>query len=393
MDQVVSCIIDGIEMGGFLAYGSAKVSQPNATSSTATVRIYDPVGRWEPTLGATIEIAEVFPYGLDFIGSHIVGAESLGSGDQAKVTLFGGTVRRFTIDTLMHSPIADRDEDFVGAARLGAEAVGGEDDAIYYPRFISIDATDYSHYFGRMLINRTWSSKTLKQIVTDVVNTDMAEFGLSIDKVNTGPLIAEYTAEYVSASKIMNDLAAISGYRWWVDNFKNVWFAPLSTVFGDSLISDHSANWQSITVSVSDDEYRNKVTVVLDDGSFVTRSNSSEITARGTWWFRDEARGITSVGAGNAYGDGLLRQFAQIPRVATIETRDPSFRVGDQVSIQLRRYGLLGAYMIQERAIHILGQKIDQNGQPKADIIYSLAISKGERVPNYQEYFARRLGS
>lgn len=393
MAQTVSCIIDGVQLGAFLAYGSARISQPSATNSTATVRIYDPGGRWEPNIGANIEIAEVFPNGLDFIGAHVVGAESLGAGDQTMLMFFGGTVRRFTIEMVQHAPIADVDDDFIGARRVGAEAVGSEDEAVYYPRFVTIDATDYSHYFERMVINRTWTSKTLKQIVTDVVSTDMAEFGLSIDKVNTGPLIDEYTAQYVSAAKIMNDLAAISGYRWWVDRYKNVWFAPLSTVFSNSFIADTSNNWQSVSVSVSDEEYRNKVTVVLDDGSFLTRSKAGEIAIRGTWWFRDETRGLTSIGAATAYGDGVLRQFAQLPRVATVETRDPSFSVGEQVSVQLRRYGLVGAYMISAKTIQIRGEGVDLNNQPLADVLYSLSLSQGERVPNYQEYFARKLRS
>lgn len=392
MPAVVGVSIDGIGLGQGVKYGSISIANQSSAAASASFTVYDPTGRWAPHLGDSVEIKRIEPGAQHFLGNEIIGNEALGDHEIETFVYFGGSIRRFRIEEITHAAIRGHVSSFLGNEIIGNEALGNQAEAWYWPRWIHIDCTDYSFLFERYLINRTWTSKTLLQIVTDVV-TDMADFDITVTNVQTGPTIAAYEASYVSATKILNDLAAISGYVWWVDKSQNLYFAPKNTTFAPFAIDDQTGMFDEMEIEVSDDEYRNKVTVVRDDGSVRTRSDTAEITSRGTWWKREEARGLTTDAGADEYGDGLLRQFAREPRVAKISTQQHGLRVGQQIAVNRPALGLVGAYLVHALRTRIEHETVTRAGVNTALVRYEVDISDAERIPNYLEYFQRKLRS
>lgn len=149
------------------------------------------------------------------------------------VDVFGGTVDAFT-----------------------AETVPGTSGAKVY----DVRCVSYDQLLDRHLVARSYEdpAQTLADIVTDIITQDLAGEGITTANVATGPTIAPIKWNYQPASKALNDLSELTGYTWWLDADKALWFQPRSAVEAPFTITSSSDNFRSLRVETTRQDYRNR---------------------------------------------------------------------------------------------------------------------------------------
>lgn len=143
-----------------------------------------------------------------------------------------------------------------------------------------IEAVSYDALCDRRLVAATYESptQTLSTIVSDVVTNYLTGDGLTTANVDTGPVIDRLKFNYEPASRVFDELANITGYAWWVDENKALWFKPRSGVAAPITID--STNARRVTVSRTTETYRNKQ--LIRAGVDLTASRTENLTGDGT---------------------------------------------------------------------------------------------------------------
>lgn len=163
--------------------------------------------------------------------------------------LFGGTVDAFT-----------------------AEALPGVSGAVVY----AVRCVSYDQLVDRHLVARSYedANQTLEEIVEDIVAQDLAGEGITTANVAAGPTIAPIKWNYQAASKAFNDLSELTGYTWWVDADKALYFQPRSAVEAPFTITTTSGNFRNLRVETTRSDYRNRQFVKAGFGLLPSRTEN-----------------------------------------------------------------------------------------------------------------------
>lgn len=154
--------------------------------------------------------------------------------------------------------------------------IDGNQTALSY----EVECVSYDAIADRRLVAATYEnvSQTLSTIVSDVVTNYLTSDGLTTTNVDTGPVISKLKFNYQPASKVFDELANITGYAWWVDESKNLYFKPRSTTVAPFSIS--STNARKVQVNRTTETYRNKQ--LIRAGVDLTTSRTENLTGDGT---------------------------------------------------------------------------------------------------------------
>ena len=95
----------------------------------------------------------------------------------------------------------------------------------------SVEAMDYQALLNEKLVADSFVSKNCKQIISDIVVdfTDSAH-GITINNVDTGPIIDEINFDYVKVRDAFADLANLVNYDWYIDYDKDIHFFEKETI-------------------------------------------------------------------------------------------------------------------------------------------------------------------
>ncbi len=160
-----------------------------------------------------------------------------------------------------------------------------------------ITCMDQHYLADKRLIVRAYASQTLLAIVTDIVTDYLSAEGVSIGTVQTGPTITSAIFNYVKASEAFDALAELSGFIWYIDESKNLYFVARAT---------YAAPWNLDNVT-----YRPiKGSAYLNTGNPLYRN--SQYVMGGT--------GKTAQITENFTGDGVVQSFALGYQVAEAPT-------------------------------------------------------------------------
>jgi len=87
-----------------------------------------------------------------------------------------------------------------------------------------------NHYLAdKRLVVKSYTSETLKTIVEDIHTDYLAAEGITIGEVQTGPTIESAIFNYVKASEAYDALKELSGFIWYIDKDKKLYFINRAT--------------------------------------------------------------------------------------------------------------------------------------------------------------------
>lgn len=119
----------------------------------------------------------------------------------------------------------------------------------------------------RMVAIAVYETKTCKEIISDIFTSKLPEGG-HVDisawgtTVQTGVTIDRYVIDHARVSDILDDLAARSGYAWWVGKDKELYFCSRATspgvYFAPFSITDAAPNVRELSIEKSLEGYRNR---------------------------------------------------------------------------------------------------------------------------------------
>ena len=95
-------------------------------------------------------------------------------------------------------------------------------------RLYKVEATCFSALADRSIITRAFQNVTVKSIVTDIVNDELSDDGVTLGTVDTGPNVTEAVFAYVSATQALDKLAELAGFHWHIDHLKRLNMGPVS---------------------------------------------------------------------------------------------------------------------------------------------------------------------
>ena len=141
-----------------------------------------------------------------------------------------------------------------------------------------------NHYFAdKRLAAEVYTSKTAKFIVEDLVTNYLTGEGITIGEVQTGPTFEETIINYQPISKVFDILAEKSGFIWFIDKYKQLFFlerttytaAPFDIDAGDITREDTGMNSR---LEEANPSYRN--TQYLRAGKALTAEQTETFTTQ-----------------------------------------------------------------------------------------------------------------
>src|SRR3954452_435823 len=127
----------------------------------------------------------------------------------------------------------------------------------------AVEASDYSYIFNNKIARRSYTNHTLAYIVADLMDTYLdSSYGFDLTNVATGPTISGITFDHISIRKCFEKLQKLTGYVWYVDYEKQLFFQTTSAVPAPETITEDSANFDEVGIALDTSQVRNSVIVI-----------------------------------------------------------------------------------------------------------------------------------
>lgn len=174
----------------------------------------------------------------------------------------------------------------------------------------TVEASDYSYIFNSKIARRAYTNATLADIVADLMGTYVdASYGFDLTNVATGPTIPSITFDHISIRKCFEKLEKLTGYVWYVDYEKKLFFQPQSATEAPEEITDASANFENVALEYDTSQVRNSVIVIgSSDGeesaSTITESFTGDGETR-SWELEAKPSTVVSIKI-----NGVTKQFS-----------------------------------------------------------------------------------
>lgn len=125
-----------------------------------------------------------------------------------------------------------------------------------------VEATDYTYILINKNAQITYENKTLQYIVEDLIDTYVATgYSFTYTGVDVGPTISTISFNHITLRKCFEKLSEVTGYEWWVDYQKNVYFKQKSSSVAPETIKDSTSNFSSIKINCDVTQVRNSIVV------------------------------------------------------------------------------------------------------------------------------------
>lgn len=126
-----------------------------------------------------------------------------------------------------------------------------------------VEVSDYAYIFNSKIARRAYTNQTLNYIVNDLITTYVGtSYGFDLTNVQTGPTIATVSFDYVSIRSAFEKLAKLTGYVWYVDYEKNLYWQTPTTEAAPETITDGGTNIETMNITYDTSQVRNSVTVI-----------------------------------------------------------------------------------------------------------------------------------
>lgn len=126
-----------------------------------------------------------------------------------------------------------------------------------------VEASDYSFILNNKIAKRAYFNQTLNYIVVDLMGEYLAaSYGFNTSNVATGPVITSIIFDHISVRKCFEKLSKLTGYIWYVDYSKNLFFTTQTATAAPEAVRDSLSNINQVNISYDTSQVRNKVIVI-----------------------------------------------------------------------------------------------------------------------------------
>lgn len=170
-------------------------------------------------------------------------------------------------------------DDIANAPQEGAEVVYKDDTRFLFGGFITrvqptetgkgehfkyqVEASGYDFIFNNKIVRRAYSNATLAAIVTDIIEDFVGtSYGFDLTNVLTGPTIETVSFDHISVRRAFEKLSKLTGYVWYVDYEKKLYFQTATTTAAPEAITDADDNAEEVQISYDTSQVRNSVIVI-----------------------------------------------------------------------------------------------------------------------------------
>lgn len=208
----------------------------------------------------------------------------------------------------------------------------------------TIQSDGYNSIASRRFVQVYYPSATAGSIVTAMINSYLVTEGITAGTITTGPTLTQYTATYKSIKEILDDMATVAGFVWYIDNDKKLYFISQQTVTNAAVTLEEGGTFKDfhdVQVLSSNTNYANKVFVV-GDGVTAERTNTAEVTLRqateggsGIYGTVIQDNNIKTTSVANAIGDAMLKKLANTPVQLSFSTHTYGFLPAQKLTVIL----------------------------------------------------------
>ncbi len=139
--------------------------------------------------------------------------------------------------------------------------------------------TDYTRLLDRALVHSSYTSMTDAAIITSILATYCAGFGITTTNVLTGVTIDQISFNYLQPSQCFRKIAELTGRNWYIDYNKDIHYFPLATSVTPFNID--SSNNQYIDLQLSKDASQIKNRVYVRGGTYLSDATFYETKGDG----------------------------------------------------------------------------------------------------------------
>lgn len=124
---------------------------------------------------------------------------------------------------------------------------------------ISVTAVDYTRELDNKVVARTYENTTINEIIRDMLTRYAPQF--TMDHVDAPITINFIRFSYQLLSECLQELAEMTGYDWYVDEYKDVHFMLASSETAPFDLKDDNASYMTQSISFEDDlsQLRNSI--------------------------------------------------------------------------------------------------------------------------------------
>ena len=244
---------------------------------------------------------------------------------------------------------------------------GGEGAAS--PVRVTVYSDGYHAIPARRTLATDWVNETAGDIVTECVTDYLSTEGVTAGTISTGATVSRYKRRIASIKEIFDDLAKLSGFKWWIDHTKALHFAqeaPVTDAAHSLTEGGTFTDFGDVRVEEQLENYRNKIFVkggVLETGATYAYivEDSAEIAARaaiegGTGvygYVHDDPNILNDIDA-DVVADNLLKRYGRVPTVLTFWSGTTDWRAGTKMLANLPTFGISSNTYFFVDEVHIV---------------------------------------
>ena len=271
------------------------------------------------------------------------------------------------------------------------------------PLYIDVMSDGYSDIPSRRTITAEYYAETAGNIVTDYIDNFLVDEGVTAGTISAGMTLAAYRRGAMSMKESLDELADLSGFKWYIDDNKAFQFKQEDTVTAAAYsIIEGGAFTDFRDVKVEEDLtlYRNKQVIkggVLEDGSVYIYSaqDDTEITARiaieggsGVYGNVYEDSNILNDTDAAVVANNLLKRYGKVPIHLSFNTDTNEFLAGTKLTVNLPTFGISTntSFLIEDVVIRDTGAgnlRSFISATRRDDTDFST-----QRTGDYKDYFA-----
>ncbi|HCS73352.1 MAG TPA: hypothetical protein DIW17_05700 [Clostridiales bacterium] len=236
---------------------------------------------------------------------------------------------------------------------------------------VTVTCQGYNHIPKRRTIQYQPDSVSAGNAVKYMLENVLSSEGITEGLIEDGIMLYGYDADLKSVREVLDDLAGSCGYKWYIDDEKQLFFLKNDTVpeapFELLEQGGSFTDYKDVEVTDSLEGYRNKQFVRAGD-RIVTLQNDTEIAARaaveggtGVYGEVEENSNVQERNDALALAEELLARYGEhIPATISFTTNTAGFDAGQRLHVSLPSLGASGNYLIEQVDISEAGNGLLQ---------------------------------
>lgn len=136
------------------------------------------------------------------------------------------------------------------------------------------EAVDYSRLLAGRLVAKTYREKTVDFIINDLVDT-VFPAGFTTTKVNCPVVLSLVKFNYIPGTEVLEKLAELTGYDWYVDPDKDIYFDTNTPTAAPVTLEDDNGSFEYDSLILRDDNTQVRNTIYIRGGEYLGAAFSS----------------------------------------------------------------------------------------------------------------------